>query len=130
MVPWTSSRARQLSRACGDGGLAINETCNEVVPISFVEGFVDPVLEGTILVDGDFRNIREEEAEVLDNIILVMKEGPSDKSYIVAACSEHLLRWTIRWSLHGLSKEIKLASSNHIANARNVIKHSPHMFIV
>ena len=72
MVPWALSRTRQLSRACGDGGLAINETCNEVVPIPFVEGFVDPVLEGTILVNGDFRDIRERETKILDNIILVM----------------------------------------------------------
>ena len=36
----------------------------------------------------------------------------------------------VRWSAHGLSKEIKLTSSNHVANARDVVKHPPHMFIV
>ena len=130
MVPWTSSRTWQLSGACGDGGLAICETCNEVVPVCFVECFVDPVFQGTILVNGDFRDICEKETKILYNIILVMEEGSPDTTDVVTACSHHLLGWTVGWSTHGLPKEIKLTSSNHVANTGDVIKHPPHVFIV
>ena len=82
------------------------------------------------MVDGDFRDICEKEAEIFDDIILVMKEGPPDTADVVAARCHHLLGRTIGWTTHGFPQEIKLTSSNHVANAGNVVKHPPHVFIV
>ena len=130
VVSWASSRAWQFGRACRNGGLAVREACDEVVPICFIKSFIDPIFERAILVNGDFRDIREKETKILDDIILVMKEGPPDTTDVVTARCHHLLGWTIGWTTHGFPQEIKLTSSNHVANAGNVVKHPPHVFIV
>ena len=108
----------------------VGEACNEVVPIFFVVGFIDPVLEGAIFVDGDFREVRKKETKVFHNEIVVVKEGTANTTGIVAARSHHLLGWAIVRTAHCFPKKIKLTSGNHIANARNVIKHPLHMLIM
>ena len=130
MIPWASSRAWQLCGACGNGGLAVCETCNEVVSVFFIKSFIDPIFEGAILVNGDFGDIGEEESKVLYYEIFIVKEGTPNTTDIVAACSHHLLGWMIVRATHGLAKEIKLTSSNHVANSWDVIKHPSHVFIV
>ncbi len=60
----------------------------------------------------------------------IVEEGTPDTTDIVAACSHHLLGWAIVRTVHGLAKEIKLTSSNHVANSWDVIKHPSHVFIV
>ncbi len=130
VVPWASSRAWHLCGACGNGGLAVREACNEVVPVCFIKSFIDPVFEGAILVNGDFGNIGKEEAKIRYNEIFIVEEGTPDTTDIVAACSHHLLGWAIVRTAHGLAKEIKLTSSNHVANSWDVIKHPSHVFIV
>ena len=62
MIPRASSWAWKFGGARGNGGLLVGEACNEVVPIFFVAGFVDPVLEGAILSmvnSGTFAKIDE-----------------------------------------------------------------------
>ena len=130
MIPRALSWAWKFGGACRNGGLSVGEACNEVVPILFVAGFVDPVLEGAIFVDGDFRDVRKKETKVFHNEIFVVKEGTADTTNIVAARSHQLLGWTIVRAAHCFPKKIKLTSGNHIANARNVIKHPPHMLIM
>jgi hypothetical protein len=130
MIPWTSSRSWQFCGTCGDGGLTICEACKKVVPVLFVEGFVDPVFEGAVLVNGNFRNIHKKETKILDDVILVVEKGAPNATNIVAARSHHLLGWTVGWSPHGLPKEIELTSSNHVADAGDVVEHPPHVLVV
>ncbi len=130
MIPWASSSSWQFCRACGNGGLSVSEACDKIVPIFFVKGFVNPILEGTIFVDGDFGDIGEEETEIFDNKIIVVEEGAAFTTNIIAAHSHHLLGWAVMQSTHCFSKKIKLSGGNHVTNTRDVIKHPPHMFIV
>jgi hypothetical protein len=44
------------------------------------------VLEGAIFVDGNFRYVGKEEAEILDNVVFVVKEGTSNLVNSVATC--------------------------------------------
>jgi hypothetical protein len=108
----------------------ICEACKKVVPVLFVEGFVDPVFQGAVLINGNFRDIREEKAKILDNVILVVEERPPYTTDIVAACSQHLLGWPVRWSTYGFSKEVELTSSNHVANSGDVVEHPSHMLVM
>jgi hypothetical protein len=39
--------------------LAVGQAIEEIVPIFFVKGFIDPVLEGTIVINSHFRDIRK-----------------------------------------------------------------------
>ena len=130
MIPWTSLQPWQFCGPSGNGSLTICEACKEVVPVFFVEGFIDPVLEGAIFINGVFRDIREKETKIIDNVVLLVEIGAPDLTNVVAARSHHLLGWLVGWSTHGLPKKIKLASSNHVANAGDVVEHSPHMLIV
>ena len=114
MVPWASSWSWQFCGACGNGGLSVSEACGEVVPVFFVKGFVNPVLEGAIIINGDFRDVREKKTKIFDNVILVVKEGAANTMNIVAARSHHLLGWTVVWPTHCFPKKIKLVSSNHL----------------
>ena len=43
---------------------------------------------------------------------------------MVAACSDHVAGRTVRWSAYHLTDEVHLSRSNHVANARDGIKHS------
>ena len=108
----------------------VGQAIEEIVPIFFVKGFIDPVLEGTIVINSHFRDIRKKEAKILHYKVFVVKEGTSDTTNIVAACSHHLLGLAIMRATQCFPKKIKLASGNHFTDAGNVIKHPPHMFIV
>ena len=108
----------------------VGQAIEEIVPIFFVKGFIDPVLEGTIVINSHFRDIRKKEAKILYDKIFVVKKGTSDTTNIVAARSHHLLGWAIVRTTHCFSKKIKLASGNHVTDAGNVVEHPPHMFVV
>jgi hypothetical protein len=82
------------------------------------------------LINGNFRDVREEKTKILDNVVLVVEEGPPNATTIVAACSYHLLGWPVGWSTHGLSKEVELTSSNHVTDAGDVVKHPSHMLVM
>jgi hypothetical protein len=82
------------------------------------------------LINGNFRDVREEKTKILDNVVLVVEEGPPNAMTIVAARSYHLLGWPVGWSTHGLSKEVELTSSNHVTDAGDVVKHPSHMLVM
>ncbi len=82
------------------------------------------------MINGDFRDIREEKGKILDNVILVVEEGPPNATDIVAACSQHLLGWPVGWSTYGFPKEVELSSSNHVAHAGDVVEHPSHMLVM
>ena len=110
--------------------MAVGQAIEEIVPIFFVKGFIDPVVERSIVINSHFRDIRKKEAKILQDKIFVVKEGTSDTTNIVAARSHHLLGRAIMRATHCFPKKIKLASGNHVTDAGNVIKHPPYMFIV
>ncbi len=93
-------------------------------------GFLDPILEGAVVVDSDFRDVSEEKAKILDNMILVVKKGVTNLANILTACSQHLLGRAVVWPAYCFSNKVKLMGSNHVTHARYVIKHSPHVCIV
>ena len=82
------------------------------------------------MINGNFRDFREEKTKILDNVVLVVEEGPPNATNIVAARSYHLLGWPVGWSTHGLSKEVELTSSNHVTDAGDVVKHPSHMLVM
>ncbi len=91
---------------------------------------MDPIFEGAIVVDSNYRDISKEKANNLDDIILVVKEGATNSANIITACSQHLLGKAVVWPAYCFSKKVKLTGSNHVTHARYVIKHSPHVCIV
>ncbi len=130
MVSGTASWLRPLVGARGNGDLSVEKTCNQVVPVFFIQGFMYPMLEGAVVVDGDFRYVGKEKAEVLHNVVLVVDEGMSNSADIVAACCQHLLSRTVVWSTYPLAQEVELMCSNHVSDPGYVIEHFPHMFVV
>ena len=82
------------------------------------------------MINGNFGDVCEEKTKILDNVILVVEEGPPDATNIVAARSYHLLGWPVGWSTHGLSKEVELTSSNHVTDAGDVVEHPSHMLVM
>jgi hypothetical protein len=88
------------------------------------------MLEGAIVVDGDFRYVGKEKAEVLHNVVLVVEEGTSNLADIDTARCQHLLSWTVVWSTYRLAQEVELMRSNHVSDSGYVIEHFLHMFVV
>jgi hypothetical protein len=67
---------------------------------------LDPILEGAVVVDSNFRDISEEKAKILDDIILVVKEGATDSAnIIITACSQHLLGRAVVWPAYCFSRK-------------------------
>jgi hypothetical protein len=52
---------------------------------------MDPILEGAIVINGDFRYVGKKKMEIFHNIVFVVEEWASYLSNIVTACSQHLL---------------------------------------
>jgi hypothetical protein len=130
MVSGTASWSRPLVGAWGNGGLSVKKTCNQVVPVFFIQGFMYLVLEGAVVIDGDFRYVGKEKVEVLHNVVLVVEEGTSNLADIVPARCQHLLSRTVVWSTYCLAQEVELTRSNHVSDSGYVIEHFPHMFVV
>ncbi len=91
---------------------------------------MDPILEGAIAVDSNFRDVSKEKAKILEDIILVVKEGATNLANIITACSQHLLGRAVVWPAYCFFKKVELTGSNHVTHARYVIKYSPHLCIV
>ena len=66
----------------------------------------------------------EKEAEILDHEVLSCCLGATRFPFMVAACSNHVARGTVRWSAYHLADEVHLSRSNHVANAGDGVKHS------
>ncbi len=64
------------------------------------------MLEGAIFVDGNFRYVGKEEAEIFDDVVVVVKEGTSNSANSVTSCGQHLLRWPVRWSANCFPNEV------------------------
>jgi hypothetical protein len=109
--------------------VSVSEAIDKLRPVLFVVGFSNPALEGAKIVNCDFGNVGEEEAKVLDDVVLGVEEQTSHWADIVAACHQHLLRRTIGEGTYDLSDEVHLSCGNHVANARDVIEHPSIMFI-
>ncbi len=106
VIAGASSWSRPFIRVDRNGSMSIGQACNQLVPVLFVQCFPYPVLEGAVFVDGNFRYVSKEEAEVFDNEVFVVKEGTSNSANSVAACGQHLLCWPIRWSANNFPKEV------------------------
>jgi hypothetical protein len=61
---------------------------------------------------------------------LCVDRGFVHQANIIAACCEHLLRWTVCVSGDDLANEIHLSCCNHGAYLRDIIEHPPNMFIL
>jgi hypothetical protein len=59
MVPGASSRSWPFVGASRYFCLPVNETSHELVPVLLVGCFSNPILEGAVIVNGDFRYVRE-----------------------------------------------------------------------
>ncbi len=67
--------------------------------------------------------------KVLDNVILVVQEGVTNKAGVVAARGQHALCWSVVRRTYYTTNEVHLLGRNHIAHLRYVIEHVMHMFI-
>jgi hypothetical protein len=53
--------------------MSVSEAADKLLPVLFVEGFLNPALEGAkILLSCDFGNVGKEEAEALGDVVLVV----------------------------------------------------------
>jgi hypothetical protein len=75
--------------------MLVSKAVDKLCPVFFVEGFLNPALEGAKIVDGDFGNVGKEETEVLDDVVIGVKKRTSHWADIVTACRQHLLRRAI-----------------------------------
>ncbi len=50
----------------------------------------------------------EEEAEILDHEVLSCCLGATRFPFMVAACSNHVARGTVRWSAYHLANEVQV----------------------
>ncbi len=89
-----------------------------------VGGLADPIFEGAVVIDGDFRYTGKKKTEIFHNIVFVVEEWASYLSNIVTAHSWHLLGGAVMWSTHRFPKKVKLSGRDHVANMRYVIEHS------
>ncbi len=55
VVFWASARSRPFRGSWGRGDMPVSEAFYKLIPIFSVVGFSDPVLEGSIVVNGHFR---------------------------------------------------------------------------
>ena len=53
-----------------------------------------------------------------------------DFALVLAACSKHASGWGIVWTSHDFANEAKLSRSNHVLDARDVVKHLTHLVIL
>ncbi len=111
-----SSLSRPFFRAPGDGGLSVKWAHNQIIPVFLIKGFLDPILEGAVVVNSNFRDVSKEKANILDNIILVVKEGATNSANIITGCSQHLLGRAVVWPAYCFSKKVKLTGSNHVTH--------------
>jgi hypothetical protein len=55
-----SLRSWPFSWMGGEGGMAINETPDKLVPVWCMGGFADPILKGSKIVNCNFRHVGKE----------------------------------------------------------------------
>ena len=111
--------------------MSVSKAVGKLCPVFFLEGFLNPALEGAKIVDSDFGNVGEEETKVLDDVVLGVEIWTSHWADIVAACRQHLLHRAIGGGAYNLSKEVHLSRcDHHVADARDVIEHPSNMFIM
>ena len=65
--------------------MLVSKPVGKLCPVFFVEGFLNPALEGAKIVDCDFGNVGKEETKVLDDVVLGMEKWTSHWADIVAA---------------------------------------------
>jgi hypothetical protein len=94
-----------------------------------IGGLTNPIFEGAVVVDGDFRYVGKKKMEIFHNIVFVMEEWATYSSNIVTACSQHLLGGSVMWFVHRFPKKVKLLGGDHVANTRYVIEHLSDMFV-
>ena len=63
------------------------------------------------------------------NNVLVVEVRTPDFALVLAARSKHALGWGIVWTSHDFANEAQLSRSNHVLDARNVVKHLTHLVI-
>jgi hypothetical protein len=59
MVPGASSRSWPFVRMSRYFCLPVDETSHELVPVLLMGRFLNPILEGAVIVNGDFRYVRK-----------------------------------------------------------------------
>jgi len=51
--------------------MLVSKPVGKLCPVFFVEGFLNPALEGAKIVDCDFGNVGKEEMKVLDDVVWI-----------------------------------------------------------
>ena len=62
MVPWASSWPWPVIRTGGKRCMSVSKAVHKLCPVFFIEGFLNPALDGAKIADSDFGNIGKEEA--------------------------------------------------------------------
>ncbi len=92
--------------------------------------FLKPILYQTIVVDDNFGDFLKEESEIADDHILVMKVRAALIELVLAAGSEHAMGRAVDRALDNFPKEAKLPGSDHVLDARYVVKHAAYFLIL
>ncbi len=111
MVAGALSWLRPFVRADRNDSMSISKAHDQLVPVLLVCCFFYPVLEGAVLIDGNFRYVSKEEVKIFDNVVFVVKEAMSNLANSVETCGQHLLCWPVRWSVNCFPNEFQLAGS-------------------
>ena len=110
------------------GGL--KEALDQLAPIYLVRSFVNPDSHGAISVNLDCGYVPEKEAEVLNHEVFSRRLWAPHAAFMVAACSDHVARWAVRWSAYHFSDKVHLSRGNHVADAGDGVEHLSHFVVV
>ena len=117
---------RAIWQWCG----GVKEALDQLAPVSLVRSFVNPDSHGAISVNLDCGYVPEKEAEVLNHEVFSRRLWAPHAAFMVAACSDHVARWAVRWSAYHFSDKVHLSHGNHVADAGDGVEHLSHFVVV
>ena len=110
------------------GGM--KEALDQLAPVFLVRSFVNPISQGAISVNLDCGYFPEKEAEVLNHEVFPRCLWASHAALVIAACGDHVVRGAVGWSTYHFPDEVHLPRSDHVADARDGVKHLPHFVVM
>jgi len=108
----------------------VKEAFNQLAPIHLIQCFVNPASQGAMSVDLNCGYILEKETEVLDHEVFPRRLWVPHMVFMVAACSDHVVRGAVRWSAYHFSDKVHLPRGDIVADEGDGVEHSSHFFVV
>ncbi len=73
--------------------------------------------------------VLKEESEIFNHEVFPRCLWAAHTAFMVAACSNHVARGTVGWSVYHFANEVHFLRSNYVADAGNGVKHSSYLVV-